>query len=230
MELKNAVAVVTGSNRGFGRHLAAQLVDRGAKVYGGARRPETVDVPGVIPLRLDVTDEASIREAVRVASDTTLLINNAGISTGATLLGGDMTEVRREMETNYFGPLATTRSFAPVIEGNGGGAVLNVLSALSWYHPAGLGAYAASKAAAWALTGATRDELAPRGITVSALHVGYMDTDMAAAVPADQKVAAAEVAAQALRGIETGLSEILADETSRHVKLSLAGAPQPNAG
>ncbi|MFE7435234.1 SDR family oxidoreductase [Streptomyces tendae] len=230
MELKNAVAVVTGANRGFGRHLAAQLVDRGAKVYGAARRPETVDVPGVVPLRVDVTDEASIREAVRVASDTTLLINNAGISTGATLLGGDMTEVRREMETNYFGPLATTRSFAHVIEGNGGGAVLNVLSALSWFHPAGLGSYAASKAAAWALTGATRDELAPRGIAVSALHVGYMDTDMAAAVPADQKVAAAEVAAQTLRGIETGLHEILADETSRRVRQSLAGAPQSNAG
>ncbi|MEV5762099.1 SDR family oxidoreductase [Streptomyces tendae] len=230
MELKNAVAVVTGANRGFGRHLAAQLIDRGAKVYGAARRPETVDVPGVLPLRLDVTDEASIREAVRVASDTTLLINNAGISTGATLLEGDMTEVRREMETNYFGPLATTRAFAPVIEGNGGGAVLNVLSALSWFHPAGLGSYAASKAAAWALTGATRDELAPRGIAVSALHVGYMDTDMAAAVPADQKVDAAEVAAQALRGIEAGLPEILADETSRNVRQSLAGAPQSNAG
>ncbi|GGL78799.1 short-chain dehydrogenase [Streptomyces anthocyanicus] len=229
MELKNAVAVVTGANRGFGRHLVAQLVERGAKVYGAARRPETVDVPGVIPLLLDVTDEASIREATRVASDTTLLINNAGISTGATLLGGDMTEVRRDMETNYFGPLATTRSFAPVIEANGGGAVLNVLSALSWFHPAGLGSYAASKAAAWALTGATRDELAPRGIAVSALHVGYMDTDMAADVPADQKVDAGEVAAQALYGIETGLPEVLADETSRHVKQSLAAAPQPNA-
>ncbi len=229
MELKNTVAVVTGANRGFGRHLAAQLVERGAKVYGTARRPETVDVPGVIPLLLDVTDEASIREATRVASDTTLLINNAGISTGATLLGGDMTEVRRDMETNYFGPLATTRSFAPVIEANGGGAVLNVLSALSWFHPAGLGSYAASKAAAWALTGATRDELAPRGIAVSALHVGYMDTDMAADVPADQKVDAGEVAAQALYGIETGLPEVLADETSRHVKQSLAAAPQPNA-
>ncbi|MGC0423689.1 NAD(P)-dependent dehydrogenase (short-subunit alcohol dehydrogenase family) [Streptomyces sp. SAI-195] len=229
MELKNAVAVVTGANRGFGRHLAAQLAERGAKVYGAARRPETVDVPGVIPLPLDVTDEASVREAARVASDTTLLINNAGISTGATLLGGDMTEVRREMETNYFGPLATTRTFAPVIEANGGGAVLNVLSALSWFHPAGLGSYAASKAAAWALTGATRDELAPRGIAVSALHVGYMDTDMAADVPADQKVDAGEVAAQALHGIETGLPEVLADETSRHVKQSLAATPQSNA-
>ncbi|MFH9617704.1 SDR family oxidoreductase [Streptomyces pratensis] len=230
MELKNAVAVVTGANRGLGRHLAAQLVERGAKVYGAARRPETIDVPGVIPLRLDVTDEASIRESARIASDATLLINNAGVSTGATLVGGGLDEVRQEMETNFFGPLAATRAFAPVIEGNGGGAVLNVLSALSWFHPAGLGSYAASKAAAWALSDATREELAPRGITVSALHVGYMDTDMAAGVPADQKVAAADVAAQALHGIETGLPEILADEVSRYVKQSLSAALQPTAG
>lgn len=230
MELKNAVAVVTGANRGLGRHLAAQLVEHGAKVYAAARRPETVDLPGVTPLRLDVTDQESIREAARIASDATLLINNAGISTGATLVGGDLDEVRREMETNFFGPLVATRAFAPVIEGNGGGAVLNVLSALSWFHPSGLGSYAASKAAAWALSDASREELAPRGITVSALHVDYMDTDMAAAVPADQKVAAADVAAQALYGIETGLPEILADETSRYVKQSLSAAPQPNAG
>ncbi|MET8441081.1 MULTISPECIES: SDR family oxidoreductase [Streptomyces] len=230
MELKNAVAVVTGANRGLGRHLAVQLVGRGAKVYGAVRRPETMEVPGVIPLQLDVLDEVSVQEAARAASDATLLINNAGISTGATLMRGDVAEVRREMETNFFGPLTATRAFAPVIEGNGGGAVLNVLSALSWFHPAALGSYAASKAAAWALTGATRDELAPRGIAVSALHVGYMDTDMAADVPADQKVAAADVATQALHGIETGLPEILADETSRYVKQGLSAAPRPNAG
>ncbi|CAM5439083.1 SDR family oxidoreductase [Streptomyces sp. ME02-6979.5a] len=225
MELKNTVAVVTGANRGLGRHLAAQLVERGAKVYAAARRPETVDLPGVTPLRLDVTDQESIQEAALIASDATLLINNAGVSTGATLVGGDLGEVRREMETNFFGPLLTTRAFAPVIEGNGGGGVLNVLSALSWFHPAGLGSYAATKAAAWALSDATREELAPRGIAVSALHVGYMDTDMAAAVPADQKADPVEVAAHALRAIEEGLPEVLADETSRLVKASLSGTP-----
>ncbi|MCI4041849.1 SDR family oxidoreductase [Streptomyces sp. TRM75563] len=225
MELKSTVAVVTGANRGLGRHLAAQLVEQGAKVYAAARRPETVDLPGVTPLRLDVTDQESIQEAARIASDATLLINNAGVSTGATLVGGDLGEVRREMETNFFGTLLTTRAFAPVIEGNGGGVVLNVLSALSWFHPAGLGSYAAAKAAAWALSDATREELAPRGIAVSALHVGYMDTDMAAAVPADQKADPVEVAAQALRAIEEGLPEVLADETSRLVKASLSGTP-----
>ncbi|GGQ69032.1 SDR family oxidoreductase [Streptomyces asoensis] len=225
MELKDAVVVVTGANRGLGRHLAAQLVERGAKVYAAARRPETVDLPGVTPLRLDVTDEESVRAAARVASDTTLLINNAGISTATQLLNGDPDAIRLEMATNFFGPLTATRAFAPVIEDNGGGAVLNVLSVLSWLHPAGLGSYAASKAAAWALTDATREELAPRGITVSALHVGYMDTDMAASVPADQKADPAEVAAQALDGIEKGLPEILADEITRYVKQGLSAAP-----
>ncbi|WP_433510434.1 SDR family oxidoreductase [Nonomuraea sp. CA-143628] len=227
MELENAVAVVTGANRGLGRHLAVQLLERGAKVYAAARRPESVDVAGAIPLRLDVTDEESIRAAARRASDATLLINNAGISTGTPLITSDLEAVRLEMETNYFGPLAVTRTFAPVIEGNGGGAVVNVLSVLSWWHPAVTGAYAAAKAAAWAQTNAVREELAPRGITVSALHVGYMDTDMAAGVPADQKADPADVAAQVLRGIENGRPEILADEVTRNIKQSLSTTLNP---
>ncbi|MBT2457123.1 SDR family oxidoreductase [Streptomyces sp. ISL-86] len=225
MELKDAVAVVTGANRGLGRQMAAQLLERGATVYVAARRPETVDLAGVTPLRLDLTDEASIRAAARFASDATLLVNNAGISTGTPLIAGDLDTVRLEMETNFFGPLAVTRAFAPVIEANGGGAVLNVLSVLPWLHPAGLGAYAAAKAAAWALTDAAREELAPRGITVSALHVGYMDTDMARVIPADQKADPADVAAQALDGIEQDLPEILADDVTRLVKQGLALAP-----
>ncbi|MFF1832771.1 SDR family oxidoreductase [Streptomyces sp. NPDC058231] len=227
MELKDSVAVITGANRGLGRHLATQLLERGAKVYAAARRPETVDLAGVVPLQLDVTDEESVRAAARIASDATLLINNAGVSTGTTLVTGDLDAVRLEMETNFFGPLAVTRAFAPVVERNGGGAVLNVLSVLSWLHPAGLGSYAASKAAAWAQTDAVREELAPRGIVVSALHVGYMDTDMAAAVPAEQKTDPADVAAQALDGIEKGLPEIVADELTRQVKQGLATSPNP---
>jgi NAD(P)-dependent dehydrogenase (short-subunit alcohol dehydrogenase family) len=225
MELKDAVAVVTGANRGLGRHLAAQLLERGAKVYAAARRPETVDLAGVTPLRLDVTDEESIQAAARIASDATLLVNNAGISTGTPLVVGGPDAVRLEMETNFFGPLAVTRAFAPVIGDNGGGAILNILSVLSWLHLADHGSYSAAKSAAWALTNATREELAPRGITVSALHVGYMDTDMAAVITDEQKADPADVAAQALAGIEKGLPEILADEFTRHVKQGLAAAP-----
>jgi len=226
MELKDSVAVVTGANRGLGRHLAAQLVERGAKVYAAARRPESVDLAGVVPLRLDVTDEGSVRAAALAASDATLLVNNAGISTGTPLIVSDLEAVRLEMETNFFGPLAVTRAFAPVIEANGGGAVFNVLSVLSWWHPAGVGAYAAAKAAAWAQTNAVREELASRGITVSALHVGFMDTDMAADVPAD-KADPADVASQVLDGIANGLPEVLADEVTRNIKQSLSTTLNP---
>lgn len=223
MDLTNSVALVTGANRGLGRHLAAQLLERGAKVYAGARNPSSVDLPGAIPLQIDVTDPASVEQAAKVAGDVTLLINNAGSSTQQSLVDGDLDGIRLEMDTHYYGTLAVTRAFAPIIEANGGGAILNVLSVLSWFHPAGAGAYSSAKAAGWALTNAVREELAPRGIAVSALHVGYMDTDMAAHVPADQKTDPALVAAQALDGVAMGRPEILADDLTRGVKAGLAG-------
>ncbi|MDT7788210.1 MAG: hypothetical protein QOF58_6629 [Pseudonocardiales bacterium] len=222
MELTNAIAVVTGANRGLGRVLAAQLIERGAKVYATARRPETIDLPGVTPLYLDVTKPESIEEAARTAADATLLINNAGVATHARLTAGDLGDIKLEMDTHYFGTLATTRAFAPVIAGNGGGGILNVLSVLAWAHLPQYGAYAAAKAAAWALTNATRGELAEKNIQVSALHVGYMDTDMATYVPQENKTDPELVAKIALDGFAAGLPEILADDLTRTVKAGLA--------
>jgi NAD(P)-dependent dehydrogenase (short-subunit alcohol dehydrogenase family) len=222
MDLTSAVALVTGANRGFGRVLAGQLLERGATVYAGARNPSTVDLPGAIPLQLDVTDPASVEHAAQAATDVTLVINNAGSNTGQTLVAGDLDRIRLELETHYFGTLGVIRAFAPVIQTNGGGAILNVLSVLSWLHPSRAGAYSAAKAAAWALTDSVREELAPRGVAVSALHVGYMDTDMAARIPADQKTDPAIVAKLALDGLAGGSREILADEVTRQVKAGLA--------
>lgn len=219
---QNITALVTGANRGLGRRLAAELVARGAKVYAAARRPETVDLPGVIPVQLDITDPESVRRAAEIARDVTLLVNNAGVSTRANLLTGPIEDIRLEMETHYFGTLNVTREFAPIIERNGGGAILNVLSVLSWYHPPTSGAYAAAKSAAWALTDAMRIDLAPRGIHVAALHVGYMDTDMVSYVPADQKIDPSVVAAQAIAGLLDGRPEILADDWARSAKAQLS--------
>ncbi|BBZ19999.1 SDR family oxidoreductase [Mycolicibacterium gadium] len=221
---QNVTALVTGANRGLGRQLAAELLARGAKVYAAARRPETVDLPGVVPIQLDVTDPESIRHAAAVADDVTVLVNNAGISTRATLLDGSIDDIRAEMETHYFGTLNVSREFVPIIERNGGGGVLNVLSVLSWTHPPTSGAYSAAKAAAWALTDAMRTELAPKGIHVAALHVGYMDTDMVSYIPPEQKIDPAQVAALAVTGLLNGEKEILADELSRKVKAGLATA------
>ena len=137
-----------------------------------------------------------------------------------------MEDVRLEMETHYFGTLSVTRAFAPIIEANGGGSILNVLSVLSWWHAPTSGAYSAAKAAAWAMTDALRQELAPRGVHVAALHVGYMDTDMADFVPADQKTDPSVVAKLALDGLFAGEPEILADDLSRTVKAQLSAAPE----
>ena len=217
-------ALVTGANRGLGRQLAAELVSRGATVYAAARRPETVDLPGVVPIRLDITDPASVRAAAVIADDVTVLVNNAGVSTQAELLTGPIDDIRLEMDTHYFGTLNVSREFVPIIEKNGGGAVLNVLSVLAWAHLPTSGAYSAAKAAAWALTDALRTELAPKGIHVSALHVGYMDTDMVSYIPAEQKIDPALVAKQAIDGLLNGQPEILADELSRQVKAGLSTA------
>ena len=223
MTTRQITALVTGANRGLGRRFAEQLVERGAKVYAAARRPETIDVPGVIPVQLDITDPESVARAAEVAGDVNVVINNAGVSTGASLLTGSLDDVRLEMETHYFGTLAVTREFVPIIEANGGGSILNVLSVLSWFHAPAIGAYSAAKAAGWAMTDALRQELAPRGIHVASLHVGYMDTDMADGVPADQKTDPSVVAKLALDGLFAGEPEILADDLTRAVKSQLSG-------
>jgi NAD(P)-dependent dehydrogenase (short-subunit alcohol dehydrogenase family) len=220
--MEHVIALVTGANRGLGRRFAAEFVERGAKVYAAARRPETIDLPGVTPVQLDITDAESVRRAADFAGDVNVLVNNAGISTRASLLTGPLDDVRLEMETHYFGTLNVTRAFAPIIERNGGGAILNVLSVLSWMHLPVSGAYSAAKAASWAMTDALREELRPRGIHVAALHVGFIDTDMADFVPADQKSDPGVVAKIALDGLFAGEPEILADQVSRTVKAQLS--------
>jgi NAD(P)-dependent dehydrogenase (short-subunit alcohol dehydrogenase family) len=225
MNTEDVVALVTGANRGLGRQFATELAARGAKVYAAARRPETIDIPGAVPIQLDITDPESVRRAAEQAADVNVVINNAGVSTRATLLDGPLDDIRLEMETHYFGTLNVIRAFAPLIERNGGGSILNVLSVLSWVHPPSSGAYAAAKAAAWALTDAARTELAPKGIHVAALHVGYMDTDMVSYIPADQKSDPAVIAKLALDGLFAGAPEVLGDSLSRAVKAQLSTTP-----
>jgi NAD(P)-dependent dehydrogenase (short-subunit alcohol dehydrogenase family) len=222
MQIAGCTALVTGANRGLGRQLAAQLLARGATVYAGARTPDTVDLPGVKVVQLDITDPTSVAAAAEVAGDVTLLINNAGSSTGSDLLGGDLEEIRLEMETHYFGTLSVLRAFVPKIAANGGGSVLNILSVLAWVSVPAVGAYGAAKSAEWSLTNALRPELAEQNVRVAGLHVGYMDTDMAASVTGP-KANPVDIAGIALDGIEADAYEIVADETSRRVLAGLSG-------
>jgi NAD(P)-dependent dehydrogenase (short-subunit alcohol dehydrogenase family) len=225
MDIAGSVALVTGSNRGIGRRFVVQLLERGAsKVYATARRPELVDIPGVEVLQLDITDQASVAAAAEIATDVTLLINNAGIATQGSMLTDDLADARREMDTHYWGNLAMVRAFAPVIVGNGGGTIVNVLSALSWFAHPGSGGYAAAKAAEWNMTNAVRLELAPKGVTVQGLHLGAADTDIMAGYEGPM-VDPADVARASLDGVAAGASEVVVDEWSAMVKASLAHDP-----
>jgi NAD(P)-dependent dehydrogenase (short-subunit alcohol dehydrogenase family) len=225
MKIHGAVALVSGANRGLGRALAAALLARGAKVYAGARDPSRVELPGARPLRLDITRAEDVAAAARACADVTLLFNNAGAMQPAPFLApGADAAARSLLETNFFGTLALSRAFAPVLAANGGGAIVNVLSVLSWLNLPQAGAYGASKAAAWALTNGLRNELRFQGTRVLAVHAAFIDTDMARNIQAP-KTPPATVVEQVLAALEEGRDEVLADDLTRKVKRGLGAEP-----
>jgi NAD(P)-dependent dehydrogenase (short-subunit alcohol dehydrogenase family) len=224
MKIQGSVALVTGANRGLGLAFARSLLERGAKkVYAGARDPSSVKLTGVVPVALDVTQPGSIEALAAELKDVTLLVNNAGISRGKGVLAeGAIARAREEIETNYLGPLATSQAFAPILAKNGGGAILNVLSVLSWVTLPTTTTYSASKAAAWAVTNGLRNELAAQRTQVVGLHVGYIDTDMAEHI-SGPKTSPEDVVRRALDALEVGESEVLIDDVSKQVKQGLSG-------
>jgi len=225
MKIDNAIVLVTGANRGIGLAFTRELLARGArKVYAGARDPSTITLPGVESIRLDVTKPADVAAAAASASDVTLLINNAGVGHLGGFLAADSEEVaRQQFETNFFGMLRMSKAFAPVLAKNGGGALLNVLSIVSWVNAGQLAAYAATKSAAWSLTNALRHELAPQKTQVLGLHMAFVDTDLVRAIDAP-KTSPETIVQRALDGLEAGLDEVLADERTKLVKQGLSQA------
>jgi len=225
MKIENAVALVTGANRGIGKAFVRELLARGArKVYAAARDPASVTQPGVHALRLDVDKPEDVAAAAALASDVTLVINNAGIAQPGGFLAADSEEVaRRHFETNFFAMLRTSKAFAPILGRHGGGALLNVLSVTSWVNSGELAAYAASKSAAWSLTNALRSELAVQGTQVLALHMFAVDTDLTRAFDIP-KSTPDEIVRRALDGLESGLDEVLADEFTLQVKRGMTAA------
>lgn len=221
----SGAALVTGANRGLGEAFASALVDRGVQnVYGAARNPAEISAPGVTPVRLDVTRPGEIAAAVEHCGDVQLLVNNAGVVCSSTFLDPPSMEAARlEMEVNYFGPLAMIRSFSPILARNGGGAIINVLSIVSFFNFPGTGSQSASKAAAWSMTNGVRMELRDQGTLVVALHTGFIDTGprgMAATVTAP-KLTAEHVVAEALNAVEVDQEEVLVGERTKLIKASL---------
>jgi NAD(P)-dependent dehydrogenase (short-subunit alcohol dehydrogenase family) len=218
------VAFVTGANRGIGRALVEALLARGAaKVYAGARRPESLAALAaasdgrVVPVKLDVTRPYEVQAAAAQATDVTLVVNNAGV---VAQFGGAFTDAawldagREEYEVNVLGALAVSQAFAPILARNGGGTLANVGSVAGLVAFGVVASYSASKAAVHSLTQATRSLLRAQGTYVAGIYPGPVDTDMAK--PFDlAKATPADAAAAILDGLEAGDEEIFPDPLSR---------------
>jgi NAD(P)-dependent dehydrogenase (short-subunit alcohol dehydrogenase family) len=219
-KLADSVVLVTGANGGLGTEFTGQALQRGARrVYATARTPRGWDDARVVPLALDVTDPASIAAAAAAAPDTTIVISNAGVSARRALLATPLDEVRAVYETNVFGPIAVAQAFAPILAANGGGALVDVLSALSWLSRPG--AYSSTKAALWSVTNTLRLELAGQHTQVVGAHLGFADTPLTAGLDVD-KADPRDIVAAIYDGLEAGDHEILADDVSRRIKQALS--------
>ena len=216
MEIHGAVALVTGANRGLGKAYAEALVASGAKVYGGARNPDSVSSDGVIPVQLDVTDSEQVAKAAAELTDVNLVVNNAGVGVLATPLTANIDDARQIMEVNYLGLLRVSQAFGPQLAG---GALVNVLIVASFRPLLTLSTSSATKAAAWSITTALREELADT--LVVGVHAGFIDTDLAAAVPPENKIPPAQVVEATLEALRTGETEVLVDDISRLAKAAL---------
>jgi len=217
-----AVVLITGANGGIGTHFVREALVRGAaKVYATARNPRAWDDERIVPLTLDVTDPASIQAAVEAAPDVTVLINNAGATvSSAGILTHTDEEIRRNVETNFLGPLFLARAYAPLLSAKGEDtAIIDIHSALSWYATAGI--YSAAKAALWSATNSLRLELHPAGVQVVGVHVGWVDTPMAASTT-DPKLDPAVLVTTVFDATEAGEHEVLADDTSVRAKAGLS--------
>jgi NAD(P)-dependent dehydrogenase (short-subunit alcohol dehydrogenase family) len=222
MQIRGKVALVTGANRGLGVALVQALSDAGcAKVYAAARDPAKLPESAAVAIQLDITDPVQVAAAAASCSDVGILVNNAGVAAFEPLIAAPSIDpARTEMETNYFGTLSMCRAFSPVLARNGGGAIVNVLSVVSWFNVPMQGSYCASKAAAWSLTRGIRFELRRQGTLVTGIYAGYIDTDMAAGV-SGAKSTPAQIATLILAGIETGAEEIDADHRAVSVRAEL---------
>lgn len=221
VNVNGAAVVVTGGQRGLGKAIVAELLDRGAaKIYATARVPKPSEDPRVIGVELDVTRPDSVAALATTAADAEIVINNAGVLGARTLLDSDIEEVRAVFETNYFGALRVAKAFAPVLADNGGGALVDIASILSWMP--GSGGYGDSKAALWSMTNSLRAELEKQGTLVIAAHLSFTDTDMTSGFDAP-KNDPRQVARAIVDGIEADDKEVLADDDTRYVKAALSG-------
>ncbi len=222
MLIEGSVALVTGSSRGLGRALTSSLIERGARrVYAGTRHLDDGMVQDSVPIRLDVTSKCEIEESVQTCSDVNLIFNNAVEARFSSLLSSEaVPDARAQMETNYFGPLAICQSFAPVLARNGGGAIVNICSIVSFFNAPTMASFCPTKAALWSMTNGLRMELRSQGTLVVAVHSGFIDTDLSAGLEVP-KHKPKYMASLILDAVEAEQEQLLADERTKAMKAAL---------
>lgn len=219
IQIKGSVCFVTGANRGIGRAIVEALLNSGAaKVYAAVRNIDSLQElvknsdGKVVAIELDVTNEAQILAAAKMAQDTQILFNNAGIAHYTGIISAvDSQSARDQMEVNYFGYLNMVRAFAPILNKNGGGVMVNVSSVMGLVGIPAAATYSATKAAIHSLTQSLRGELKAQGTHVIGVYPGPIDTDMTAGLPFEKETPR-HVALEILKGIESGAEDIYPDK------------------
>jgi NAD(P)-dependent dehydrogenase (short-subunit alcohol dehydrogenase family) len=203
------------SQSGIGKALVEEALVRGAeRVYAGTRQPFEYADPRVVPLILDVTDDAQIRATADAVPSLDLLINNAGLALRDDDLS-DRALLERHLAVNFFGIFDVTLALLPALT-ESRGSVLNILSTASWVNLPLLPGYSVSKAAAFSLTQGLRAHLANRGVRVHAAMIGVVDTDMTKGFDGP-KASSASVAARIFDGLDRREDEIFPDDVSAQV-------------
>lgn len=233
MQVQGAIALVTGANGGIGQYYIQGLQAAGAtRIYAGARNPDslkdiaTTDPDRIIPIPLDITDEASVKAAAETYLDVNLLINNAGVGFNQRLVADlNFDKVRSEIEVNYLGMVRMCLAFAPVLKANGGGAIVNMLTILAKVNFPLNASYCASKAAALLATQGLRAEFASQKTLVVGVMPGTVDTGMSKDFP-PPKVAPEEVVRAALQAVIDEVEDVYPGEQAQAMQAQLLQDPK----
>ena len=186
ISIENKVVLVTGANRGIGKAIVEAFINHGAaKVYAAVRNVESADPlvatfgDKIVPIQIDLADEASIITAAKTAKDVEILVNNAGVAGNSSIFDDKALETMAfELDINLYGLVRIARAFSPVLKSNGGGAFVQLNSVASMKTFPSLATYCASKAASYAITQALRETLAEQGTLVVSVHPGPINTDI----------------------------------------------------
>ena len=186
-DIKDKVVFITGANRGIGKNITEAFLNHGAaKVYAAVRNLDSakplVEKYGdkVVPIYVDMTNEESIVNAAKTATDTEVLVSNAGVLSNTNPFADDVFDsLQNEININVYGFIRIAKQFAPILKANGGGALIQLNSVASLKSFYDFSTYSASKAAAYSITQAMKEFFDQQGTAVVSVHPGPIDTDMA---------------------------------------------------